>query len=442
MTTSWSSCKRVCSNGGSRWWPFALSNVEIATSRVTTVSTPPAGTRKRLDHIDAMRPIKQAAVISTHALIFFAPIATSATVVGLIMLTRFSRDAFLFVSACMLTYSYKDTQKIELVHYTKRRFLSVGVPYLAWTVIYFFYTSLTNTRGFPYYSLHLTTVFSSAGFHYFVHILLTGYYHLYYLIVILEFYLLFPLLMKFVQRFAKWHTQIMVVTLVWQIAFGILVSPHLFGFKISGVVQTRLIFSYAIYLIGGMIVALHLDPIHQWICDKARWIIAGTIAGALVAEMFSYATRYASFPAYLKTGTNIFSPVILPFNIGAILCVYLLGVYLVAPGRHRRTRAMVQSGSDNSYGVYLSQMLWIPFLLRVRNYFGWHLPWPLAAPLALVLVYFMGYFFTALMARTPLARAVTGRGQASWSSLRPRHYESSSELPEETGVSPLDVAKE
>ena len=89
---------------------------------MSTATAPPSGTRKRLDHIDAMRPVKQAAVISTHALIFFAPLATSSAVVGLIMLTRFSRDAFLFVSACMLTYSYKDTEKIELVHYSKRRF--------------------------------------------------------------------------------------------------------------------------------------------------------------------------------------------------------------------------------------------------------------------------------------------------------------------------------
>jgi peptidoglycan/LPS O-acetylase OafA/YrhL len=408
---------------------------------MSTRTTPPAGTRKRLDHIDAMRPIKQAAVISTHALIFFAPLATSSAVVGLIMLTRFSRDAFLFVSACMLTYSYKDSQKIALVHYSKRRFLSVGVPYLAWTVIYFFYTSLTNVKGYPFYSLHAATVFSAAGLHYFEHILLTGYYHLYYLIVIMEFYLLFPLMMKFVRRFSQWHTQIMVFVFVWQIAFGVLVSPHLFGFKISGVVQTRLITSYAIYLIGGMIVALHLDPIHEWICAQARWIVSITVASALIAEVLSYYSRNSSLPAYLKTGTNIFSPAILPFNIGAILCVYLLGVFLVAPRRHRRTRAMVQSGSDNSYGVYLSQMLWIPFLLRVRNALGWHLPWQVAAPLALILVYFMGYFFTALMARTPLARAVTGRSQASWGSLRPKHYESSTDQ-EGSSVSPLDVAPE
>jgi hypothetical protein len=118
-----------------------------------------------------------------------------------------------------------------------------------------------------------------------------------------------------------------------------------------------------------------------------------------------------------------------------------LGVFLVSPRRRERTRAMVKSGSDNSYGVYLSQMLWIPLLVRIRNSLGFHIPWGVAAPLALILVYFMGYVFTALMARTPVARAVTGRGQESWGSLRPKHYDSSG-ASFEVSVSPLDVTAE
>jgi hypothetical protein len=54
-----------------------------------STDAPVEGTRKRLDHIDAMRPVKQAAVVSTHTLIFFAPLATNTTVIGLIMLTGF-----------------------------------------------------------------------------------------------------------------------------------------------------------------------------------------------------------------------------------------------------------------------------------------------------------------------------------------------------------------
>jgi peptidoglycan/LPS O-acetylase OafA/YrhL len=407
-----------------------------------STDAPVEGTRKRLDHIDAMRPVKQAAVVSTHTLIFFAPLATNTTVIGLIMLTRFSREAFLFVSACMLTFSYRDTAKLKLNHYWKRRFMSVGVPYLAWTVIYYFYTTVHPVVGFPWYSFDHSITFSAAGFHYFAHILRTGYYHLYYLIVIMEFYLLFPLLLTLVRRFSKWHKQIMVASVLWQIAFGVLVDSQPFGIHVNEIVQTRFVFSYVVYLLGGMIVALHLDEVHQWIVDKAKWIIWLTFVSAIVAEVLSYCGRYHWLPSYLHTGTLVFAPAIMPFNVGAILCVYLLGVYLVAPQRSLRTRAAVQSGSDNSYGVYLSQMLWIPFFLRFRNHLDPHVHWQIAVPLALVVVYTAGMIFTALAARTLLAKALTGRSQTTWKSLLPRRHETPEVLRGDTGDSPLDVVDE
>jgi peptidoglycan/LPS O-acetylase OafA/YrhL len=403
------------------------------------LATPPRGTRKRLEHIDAMRPVKQAAVISTHTLIFFAPLATSSTVVGLIMLTRFSRDAFLFVSACMLAFSYNETSRIDLVQYTKRRFVSVTVPYLAWTVIYYVYTFAKPVSGFPFYSFRGSGVLGVAGLHQFLHLLMTGYYHLYYLLVIMEFYVLFPLLLWAVRRAARWHVHVVVVALALQVVFGVLVSSRYFGFHLSGDMQTRLVTSYVVYLVGGVIVALHLDDIHDWITRHARLIIVATLASALVDEVFSYLGRFSWLPPYLRTGSRVFSPLIVPYDIGAILCVYLLGVYLVSSRRRLRTRAAVQSGSDNSYGVYLSQMIWIPILVRLRGDLGLHVPWPIAAPAALVIVYFLGFFFTAVVARTPLAKAVTGRSRASWASLWPRRFGSETVLRGDVGDGPMDL---
>ncbi len=408
------------------------------------MSGPPLaeGTRKRLDHIDAMRPVKQAAVVSTHTLIFFAPIATNTTVIGLIMLTRFSREAFLFVSACMLTFSYRDTAQLKLKHYWKRRFISVGVPYLAWTVIYYFFTTAIKIKGFPFYSFNHSIAFTDVGFHYFAHILRTGYYHLYYLIVIIEFYLLFPLLLILIRRFSKWHMHIMVAAVIWQLAFGVLVDAHPFGIRLTVILQSRFVYSYVAYLLGGMIVALHLEEVHQWIVDKGRWIVSLTVLSAVGAEVLNYCGRYHWLPNYLRTGDLVFAPAMMPFNFGAILSVYLLGVYLVAPERSLRTRAVVQSGSDNSYGVYLSQMLWIPILIRFRNHLGLHAYWQIWVPLALITVYTAGTIFTAVAARTPLARALTGRSQATWRSLLPRRHERPEVLRGDTGDGPLDVVKE
>ena len=111
----------------------------------------------------------------------------------------------------------------------------------------------------------------------------------------------------------------------------------------------------------------------------------------------------------------------IPFDLGAIACLYLLGVALVKPGRSRRLRAAVRSGSDNSYGVYLSQMLFINALIWA----GWArldsvVWWPLLCAATVVIVFLAGVALTSLLARTPLAVPLTGRQQQPWATWWPR----------------------
>jgi hypothetical protein len=84
--------------------------------------------RRRLDHVDAMRPVKQAGVISTHAILYFAPAAASAGSGAALLLLHVSREGFFFISACMLTYAYTDLNRARLRRFYWRRFLSVGIP--------------------------------------------------------------------------------------------------------------------------------------------------------------------------------------------------------------------------------------------------------------------------------------------------------------------------
>src|SRR5579859_1651279 len=64
--------------------------------------------RRRLDQVDAMRPIKQAGVVSTHSVLYFAPAAASVGSGAALLLLHVSREGFFFISACMLTYAYTD----------------------------------------------------------------------------------------------------------------------------------------------------------------------------------------------------------------------------------------------------------------------------------------------------------------------------------------------
>lgn len=66
--------------------------------------------RRRLDHVDAMCPVKQAGVISTHTLVTFAPTAASVISGAVLLLLHVYRLGFScsFVSSCVLTYACRD----------------------------------------------------------------------------------------------------------------------------------------------------------------------------------------------------------------------------------------------------------------------------------------------------------------------------------------------
>ena len=71
--------------------------------------------------------------------------------------------------------------------------MAVGLVYLVWSVIYFPVEVARHQQNFPYFWVPMSKIFSHAGLHNFLFALGTGYYHLYFLLVLLEFYVIFPL---------------------------------------------------------------------------------------------------------------------------------------------------------------------------------------------------------------------------------------------------------
>src|ERR1700730_11330938 len=118
--------------------------------------------RRRLDQVDAMRPIKQAGVISTHSILYFAPAAATVSSNATLLLFHVSREGFFFISACMLTYAYIGLSLRDgagLLRFYCRRAVAVLIPYLCWTLIYFFYLlPTTHYRSTPSALSHLAWI--------------------------------------------------------------------------------------------------------------------------------------------------------------------------------------------------------------------------------------------------------------------------------------------
>jgi len=361
--------------------------------------------RRRLDQVDAMRPIKQAGVVSTHSILYFAPAAASVGSGAALLLLHVSREGFFFISACMLTYAYADMHPLDragLRRFYGRRVVSVVIPYLCWTVVYFLYLLPTaHYRSVAAALVHLAGMAE------------TGYYQLYFLLVIMQFYLVFPLVLMLLRRTRGHHGRLIAAAAVAQVAIAISFHWQLLPTLMQRYAQQDAL-SYLLYLVGGSVVAFHLDEVHAWVVRHARLIVALTAAAALAAEAVYFLAQYG-VTTVLGSGNDPFQPSVIPFNIGAITCGYLAAVALVRPGRSRRTKAAVRVGADDAYGIYLSHML----IITALTWLGWGklstvIPWPLLCAATVGIVFACCLALTGLLARTPLAVPLTGRTRVPW----------------------------
>jgi peptidoglycan/LPS O-acetylase OafA/YrhL len=285
----------------------------------------------------------------------------------------------------------------------------VAIPYLCWTLIYYLY----DLRGANFAS-------AGAALGSLLHTLITGYYQLYFLIVIMQFYLVFPLVLALLRRTRRHHGLLVAVAAVAQVTLTVLLH---WGIVTQTWVQSEAS-SYVLYLIGGAVVAVHLEEVHAWVCRHARLIVALTVLAAAAAETVYYLAE-AGVTTALGSTDDAFQPSVIPWNVGAIACIYLAGVALVQPGRSASLRALVRIGSDNAYGIYLSHLLIIDLLI----YIGYgrliaHLPWAAIAAITVPLVYLSAIALTSVLARTPLAVPLTGRQRQPWRSHVPARQRS------------------
>jgi peptidoglycan/LPS O-acetylase OafA/YrhL len=362
--------------------------------------------RRRLDHVDAMRPVKQVGVIGTHSILFFAPAAAVTGSGAALLLLHAAREGFFFISACMLTYAYSGLNRAGLRRFYWRRLISVGIPYLCWTAVYFGY--LLPTKHYASLGAALKGLVLMAA---------TGYEQLYFLLVIMQFYLVFPVVLALLRRTRGHHGMVVAAAALAQ--FAIVTGMHWnLAHPVTVILGERDALSYVLYLIGGCVVAFHFDEVDTWVREHARLIVTLTVAAGLLAEGI-YFLSAKGVTTVLGSGSDPFQPSVVPFNAGAVVCVYLAGVALARPRRSRLARAMVRSGVDNAYGIYLSQMIFLVAL----SWAGWEslsttVPWPVLCLATVAIVFACGMALTGVLARTPLAMPLTGRAQVPWRPLR------------------------
>ncbi|WP_432992674.1 acyltransferase [Dactylosporangium sp. CA-233914] len=353
----------------------------------------------RLDSLDVVRVLTVALVIAVHVLAQQPGGVTLSNGAPLIVL-HVSREVFFLLTAFVLVYSHRDRAPSRWWAFWRRRYLLVGAPYLLWSAVYFL------AGGEPLHPVGEALSGFAAD-------LLSGAarYHLYFLLVTMQVYLVFPLLRRLLTATRGRHGWLLAGAAVYQVGCYTAVQRA----SVPGLGDpSAYLPSYLGFVVAGGVAAWHAETLMRWTLERMWWVFAGCAlaVAAGVAVFFVRASELGQPPVLASA---VFQPVVVVESVAVAWAFLACGVAWQrrrAPGRR-----LVRSASDASFGVYLAHPLLLQGLLAVCAATGLtavaqRQPGPLVTAVAMAvvpLVYLACWAAVAVALRTPLSLALTGR---------------------------------
>ncbi|WP_433803170.1 acyltransferase [Actinomycetospora sp. CA-084318] len=336
---------------------------------------------------EVMRVLTFAAVIAVHA----TAVGNAASSVGagaVLVLLHATREAFFVLTAFVLVLRWAD-RPLPYRAFVRRRFLLIGVPYLVWSLLY---------AGLFGDDLRTTALAVLTG---------TAEYHLYFLLVSLQFAVLFPLLRALLARTHGHHGLLAVGTAAVQLGIDALLHAHPAAQSRAGVLAP----TYVAWFVVGGLLALHRDTVRRALAGRGALVALGVLTtGGLTEATYLLSVRGGTAPALAD---DVFHPVVALWSAAAVAGMWTLGeVWAARAGGvpAGRGAAAVRYGSDQSFGVFLAH----PMLMYLATIVASAaLLRDLPGPVVAVVLYVVGavgsLIVVAIARRTPASLALTGK---------------------------------
>jgi probable poly-beta-1,6-N-acetyl-D-glucosamine export protein len=385
-----------------------------------------------LTMLDLFRVVVCACVLGQHSLLW-ADMSNNVVGTAFITILHYTRNGFFFLSGLVVCYA-QITRPRSLLRFWGRRYVQIGIPYLAWTGIYVIFTILRPGGAWNQGGVYLWSD------------LRLGYYQLYVIIVLFQFYLVFPFLLKLLQS-TQHHALIMGIS----VAIALLVGADLHWNPDIGVVGhdihqignawlwSRNLISYQVYFVAGALVAFHFNQVIDFIRRWQRWILLAS--GAVGVTMIVWYADVIARGQSTGSASDIYEPIAVAWSF-AVIAALLVVSWRWAQGRggaaapavvgvrERRSGWWTSVGSGSGWsrfgrphlpsvtylaeltgGFYLCHILFIN-MIRAALYSnfigGTHLPWPIRTLTFYVGTAVVAVAFVSLILRTPLRWVLGG----------------------------------
>lgn len=179
-----------------------------------------ASNKPRIKELEIVRAFAIMAVLMIHSTseaTVDIPLGSRSQVIYLVInkLSNFAVPVFVILSAIVLFYRYYDSWNVrEALAFYRKRIQYIVVPYLLWSFFYYVYNQWLPTKDWSGVTIDWLQFADKLRW------AETGY-HLYFIILILQFYLLFPLLMTAVKYWRWFGKYWVVIAFLFQTAFYI-----------------------------------------------------------------------------------------------------------------------------------------------------------------------------------------------------------------------------
>ncbi len=328
---------------------------------MTDTMTVPRSTQRR-GHVyeaDVVRVLTFACVIAVHTISHTEP-DTSIPANGFEMLLHFTREAFFALTGFVLLHqALSRPTPLPARTFWRRRILVVGVPYLAWSIIY---SGIQSTAGFGSWTAQLRHLASNIAYG-------TAWYHLYFLLVSMQIYLLFPLIERLIRATARHHVTLLATSCVGQL---VILSYQMYDPPRHGWLadvadhQDALIINYQFYVLLGAVAAFHLDRVRAFISGHSRGVLIAVGASAIGAEAwYLIAANTGTSPLQ---ASNVLQPATLVWSVAAVAGLFLVGTrYAERRVAGSGLDRALSVASDRSFGVFLVHPLILWLLLQGQS---------------------------------------------------------------------------